>query len=55
MHTEQRNKFLREPNTAVLTTVDAKGPCELGDTAAATNEWRLKLHTHYRGAEAAER
>ena len=32
--------------------VTAEGPCELGDTA--TREWRLKLHTHYRGAEAAE-
>ena len=33
--------------------VTAEGPCELGDTA--TKEWRLKLHTHYRGAEAAEK
>ena len=33
--------------------VTAEGPCELGDTA--TREWRLKLHTHYRGAEAAEK
>ena len=32
--------------------VTAEGPCELGDTA--TREWRLKLHTHYRGPEAAE-
>ena len=31
--------------------VTAEGPCELGGTA--TKEWRLKLHTHYRGAEAA--
>ncbi len=31
--------------------VTAEGPCELG--AAATKAWRLKLHTHYRGAEAA--
>lgn len=33
--------------------VTAEGPCELGDTA--TREWRLRLHTHYRGAEAAQR
>ena len=33
--------------------VTAEGPCELGDTA--TREWRLRLHTHYRGAEAAAR
>lgn len=33
--------------------VTAEGPCELGDTA--TKEWRLKLHTHYRGADAAEK
>ena len=33
--------------------VTAEGPCELGDTA--TREWRLKLHTHYRGADAAEK
>ena len=33
--------------------VTAEGPCELGDTA--TREWRLKLHTHYRGAAAAEK
>ncbi|MFP6809304.1 MAG: pyridoxamine 5'-phosphate oxidase family protein [Pseudomonadales bacterium] len=32
--------------------VTAEGPCELGDTA--TKEWRLKLHTHYRGLDAAE-
>jgi len=105
VNTNQRDEFLRQPNTAVLATVDAKGrphavpvwylwtgeefeiiggknsakmrhielngraalcvdkrgggafhvtaegPCELGDTA--TREWRLKLHTHYRGAEAA--
>lgn len=107
MNTEQREEFLRQPNTAVLATVDAKGrphavpvwylwtgevfeiiggtnsakmrhvelngraalcvdkrgngafhvtaegPCELGGTA--TKQWRLKLHTHYRGAEAAEK
>lgn len=107
MNTDQRDEFLRQPNTAVLATVDAKGrphavpvwylwsgevfeiiggknsakmrhveingraalcvdkreggalhvtaegPCELGE--AATKEWRLKLHTHYRGAEAAEK
>ena len=33
--------------------VTAEGPCELGDIC--TKEWRLKLHTHYRGAEAAEK
>ncbi len=33
--------------------VTAEGPCELGGTA--TKEWRLKLHTHYRGADVAER
>ena len=33
--------------------VTAEGPCELGDTA--TREWRLKLHAHYRGADAAEK
>lgn len=33
--------------------VTAEGPCELGDTA--TRDWRLRLHTHYRGAEAAEK
>lgn len=103
---EQRDRFIRKPNTAVLATVDAKGrahavpvwylwtgevfemiggkdsakmrhiaqtgraalcidsredavfhvtaegPCELGGTA--THDWRLKLHTHYRGAHAAE-
>lgn len=32
--------------------VTAEGPCEVGDTA--TREWRRELHTHYRGAEAAE-
>ena len=32
--------------------VTAEGPAELGGTA--TPEWRLKLHTHYRGREAAE-
>ena len=32
--------------------VTAEGPCELGDTA--TKEWRLALHTHYRGAQAAQ-
>jgi len=102
---DERDDFLRQPNTAVLATVDAKGrphavpvwylwtgevfeiiggsdsakmrhvelhgraalcvderrkgafhvtaegPCELGGTA--TKAWRLKLHTHYRGAEAA--
>ena len=107
MDNDERDSFLRQPNTAVLATVDAKGrphavpvwylwtgeifeiiggktsakmrnidangraalciddrgarpfhvtaegPCELGGTA--TKEWRLKLHTHYRGAEAAER
>ncbi len=108
MEIEERDEFLRQPNTAVLATVDAKGrphavpvwylwtgsmfeiiggsnsakmrhiertgraalcvdkrgggsafhvtaegPCELG--AVATKEWRLKLHTHYRGAEAAEK
>ncbi len=107
VNTEQREAFLRQPNTAVLATVDAKGrphavpvwylwtgtvfeiiggttsakmrnielngraalcvdsregkvfhvtaegPCELG--ATATKEWRLKLHTHYRGAEAAQK
>ncbi|MFT7653704.1 MAG: PPOX class probable F420-dependent enzyme [Limisphaerales bacterium] len=31
--------------------ITAEGACELGDTA--TKEWRLKLHTHYRGAQAA--
>ncbi len=31
--------------------VTAEGPCQLGDTA--TKAWRLKLHTHYRGPEAA--
>ena len=31
--------------------ITAEGPAELGDTA--TKEWRLKLYTHYRGAEAA--
>ncbi len=107
MDAEERDLFLREPNTAVLATVDAKGrphavpvwylwtgevfemiggkesakmrhientgraalcvdkrggggafhvtaegPCRLADTA--TKEWRLKLHTHYRGVAAAE-
>lgn len=33
--------------------VNAEGPCELGPTA--TRDWRLRLHTHYRGAEAAEK
>jgi len=33
--------------------VTAEGPCQLG--GPATKEWRLKLHTHYRGAEAAQR
>ena len=33
--------------------VTAEGPCELG--GPATRAWRLKLHTHYRGAEAAEK
>ena len=33
--------------------VTAEGPCVLGETA--TRAWRLKLHTHYRGAEAAAR
>jgi len=33
--------------------VTAEGPCELGSTA--TREWRLRLHTHYRGAKAAEK
>ena len=33
--------------------VTAEGLAELGDTA--TPEWRLKLHTHYRGREAAEK
>ncbi len=105
MNTDERDEFLRQPNTAVLATVDAKGrphavplwylwtgevfemiggkdsakmrhielngraalcvdkrgkgalhvtaegPCELGEPA--TRAWRLKLHTHYRGAEAA--
>ncbi len=105
MNDDQRDEFLRRPNTAVFATVDAKGrahavpvwylwtgevfeiiggknsakmrhveangraalcvderrkgafhvtaegPCELGDEA--TKAWRLKLHTHYRGAEAA--
>lgn len=32
--------------------VTAEGPAELG--GVATPEWRLKLHTHYRGREAAE-
>tara|TARA_Y100001934_G_scaffold80073_1_gene99477 strand:- start:48 stop:458 length:411 start_codon:yes stop_codon:yes gene_type:complete len=32
--------------------VTAEGPCELG--GPATKEWRLALHTHYRGAEAAQ-
>ena len=31
--------------------VTAEGRCELGEPA--TKEWRLALHTHYRGAEAA--
>lgn len=31
--------------------VTAEGQCVLGPTA--TRDWRLKLHTHYRGAEAA--
>ncbi len=107
MNTAERDKFLSEPNTAVLATVDAKGrahavpvwylwdgevfeiiggktsakfrhveatgraalcvdkrgdgafhvtaegPVELGGTS--TPEWRLKLHTHYRGAEQAEK
>ena len=33
--------------------ITAEGPCQLGDTA--TKAWRLKLHTHYRGSDAAER
>lgn len=33
--------------------VTAEGECTLGPTA--TREWRLRLHTHYRGADAAER
>jgi PPOX class probable F420-dependent enzyme len=33
--------------------ITAEGPCELGDTA--TKAWRLKLHTHYRGTDAAAR
>ncbi len=33
--------------------VTAEGPAELGGTA--TPEWRLKLHTHYRGREAADK
>ncbi len=33
--------------------VTAEGPAELGGTA--TPEWRLRLHTHYRGREAAEK
>jgi len=33
--------------------VTAEGPATLGGTA--TPEWRLKLHTHYRGREAAEK
>jgi len=107
MITPQQEEFLKQPNTAVLATVDAKGRahavpvwylwtgdvfeiigginsakmrhieangraalcvdkrgkgafhitaeglCELG--ATATKEWRLRLHTHYRGAEAAEK
>ncbi len=32
--------------------VTAEGPCHLGGTA--TREWRRQLHTHYRGAQAAE-
>ncbi|MEM6703326.1 MAG: PPOX class F420-dependent oxidoreductase [Acidobacteriota bacterium] len=32
--------------------VTAEGPATLGETA--TPEWRLALHTRYRGAEAAE-
>ncbi len=31
--------------------VTAEGICELG--GPATKAWRLKLHTHYRGVEAA--
>ena len=109
---EQRNRFISQPNTAVLATVDAQGrphavpvwylwrgehfeiiggktsakmknielngraalcidkrisdkdnpgvfhvtaegPCELGDTASKA--WRLELHTHYRGASAAQK
>ncbi len=107
MDNQQRDAFLRQPNTAVLATVDAKGrahavpvwylwtgtlfeiiggeasakmrhieatgraalcvdqrqgtpfhvtaegPCVLG--GAATKEWRLKLHTHYRGEAAAKK
>ncbi len=106
MDTNRRDEFLRQPNTAVLATVDAhgrahavpvwylwtgslfeiiggtnsakmrhieatgraalcidqrtgspfhitaEGPCLLGGTA--TKEWRLKLHTHYRGADKAQ-
>ena len=33
--------------------VTAEGPVEIGGTA--TPEWRLKLHTHYRGREQAEK
>lgn len=33
--------------------VTAEGPADLGGTA--TPEWRLKLYTHYRGREAAEK
>ena len=33
--------------------VTAEGPAVLGGTA--TSEWRLELHTHYRGREAAEK
>ena len=106
MNAKERDEFLRQPNTAVLATVDAKGrphavpvwylwtgeqfemiggkdsakmrhialngraalcvdkrgkgafhvtaegPCALG--GPATREWRLELHSHYRGREAAE-
>ena len=33
--------------------VTAEGPAVLG--ATATPEWRLRLHTHYRGREVAEK
>ena len=33
--------------------ITAEGPCEPGPPA--TKDWRLKLHTHYRGAAEAEK
>ncbi len=54
-HVEQRGRaaLCIDRRGESVQHVTAEGPAVLGDTA--TPEWRLRLHTHYRGREAAEK